>query len=112
MRLSHVESAALPLAALTAWRALSDHTQVRSGERVFLQGGAGGVESLAVPLAKVLGANVTATANADDEPLVKALGADRVAPSVAEALSPGEQPFDVLLNTFGGGSCRSNRTGW
>jgi NADPH:quinone reductase-like Zn-dependent oxidoreductase len=104
MRLSHVESAALPLAALTAWQALSDHAQVRPGERVFIQGGAGGVGSLAVQLAKALGANVTATANADDELLVKTLGADRVVPPVAEGLSPGDQPFDVLLNTFGGGS--------
>lgn len=101
-KLTHVESAALPLAALTAWQALSDHAQVRSGERVFIQGGAGGVGSLAVQLAKALGANVTATAGGDDEPLVKALGADRVVPSVAEGLSRGDQPFDVLLNTFGG----------
>jgi NADPH:quinone reductase-like Zn-dependent oxidoreductase len=102
-RLSHVESAALPLAALTAWQALSDHAQVRSGEWVFIQGGAGGVGSLAVQLAKELGANVTATANAEDEPLVRALGADEVVPSVTEGLSPGDQPFDVLLDTFGGG---------
>ena len=100
--LSHVETAALPLAALTAWQALTDHAQVRSGERVFIQGGAGGVGSQAVQLAKALGANVTATAAADDGPLVKTLGADRVVPSVAEALSPGDPPFDALLNTFGG----------
>lgn len=102
VKLSHVESAALPLAALTAWQALSDHAQVRSGERVFIQGGAGGVGSLAVQLAKALGAIVTATASADDEPMVKTLGADRVVPSAAEGLSPGDQSFDVLLNTFGG----------
>lgn len=101
-RLSHVESAALPLAALTAWQALADHANVRPGERVFIQGGAGGVGSLAVQLAKALGANVTATAKADDEPLLRSLGADRVVRSVAEGLSPGDQPFDVLLNTFGG----------
>ena len=58
--------------------------------------------SLAVQLAKALGANVTATANSDDHPLVKRLGADRVVTSVAEGLSSRDQPFDVLLNTFGG----------
>ena len=100
-RLSHVESAALPLAALTAWQALSDHARVQPGERVFIQGGAGGVGSLAVQLAKALGAEVTATASKDDEPLVKTLGADGVVPTVS-ALSPDEQLFDVLLNTFGG----------
>jgi NADPH:quinone reductase-like Zn-dependent oxidoreductase len=102
VRLSHVESAALPLAALTAWQALSDRARLQPGERVFIQGGAGGVGSLAVQLAKRLGAEVTATANEDDEPLVKTLGADRVAPSVSAALSPGEPLYDVLLNTFGG----------
>ncbi len=102
VRLSHVESAALPLAALTAWQALSDHARLQPGERAFIQGGAGGVGSLAVQFAKALGAEVTATANEDDEPLVKTLGADRVVPSVSAALSSGEPLFDVLLNTFGG----------
>jgi NADPH:quinone reductase-like Zn-dependent oxidoreductase len=102
VRLSHVESAALPLAALTAWQALSDQARLQPGERVFIQGGAGGVGSLAVQLAKALGAEVTATASEDDEPLVKTLGADRVVPSVPAALPPGEPLFDVLLDTFGG----------
>ena len=102
VRLSHVESAALPLAALTAWQALSDHARVQPGDRVFIQGGAGGVGSLAVQLAKARGAEVTATATGDDEPLVKTLGADRVVPSVSGALSQGEPLFDVLLNTFPG----------
>jgi NADPH:quinone reductase-like Zn-dependent oxidoreductase len=101
-RLSYVESAALPLAALTAWQALSDHARVQPGERVFIQGGAGGVGSLAVQIAKALGAEVTATASKDDQPLVKTLGADRVVPSVSAALFPGDPLFDVLLNTFGG----------
>ena len=102
VRLSHVESAALPLAALTAWQALADRARVQPGERVFIQGGAGGVGSLAVQLAKALGAEVTATAIDDDEPLVKTLGAAGVVPSVSAARSPGEPLFDVLLNTFGG----------
>jgi NADPH:quinone reductase-like Zn-dependent oxidoreductase len=102
VHVSHVESAALPLAALTAWQALSDRAHVQRGERVFIQGGAGGVGSMAVQLAKGLGADVTATASEDDEPLVKTLGADGVVPSVSAALSPGEPLFDVLLNTFSG----------
>ena len=100
--LSHVESAALPLAALTAWQALADRARVQPGERVFIQGGAGGVGSLAVQFAKALGAEVTATAIDDDEPLVKTLGAAGVVPSASAARSRGEPLFDVLLNTFGG----------
>ena len=102
VRLSHVESASLPLAALTAWQALADRARVQPGERVFIQGGAGGVGSLAVQFAKALGAEVTATAIDDDEPLVKTLGAAGVVPSVSAARSRGEPLFDVLLNTFGG----------
>jgi len=102
VRLSHVESAALPLAALTAWQALADRAHVQPGERVFIQGGTGGVGSLAVQFAKALGAEVTATAIDDDEPLVKTLGAAGVVPSVSAARSRGEPLFDVLLNTFGG----------
>jgi len=102
VRLSHVESAALPLAALTAWQALADRARVQPGERVFIQGGAGGVGSLAVQFAKALGAEVTATAIDDDEPLVKTLGAAGVVPSASAARSRGEPLFDVLLNTFGG----------
>jgi NADPH:quinone reductase-like Zn-dependent oxidoreductase len=100
--LSHIESAALPLAALTAWQALTRHARLQREDRVFIQGGAGGVGSLAVQLAKNLGATVSATANVEDQPLVKSLGADTVVESPDAALAAGEPGFDVLLNTFGG----------
>ena len=58
---SHVQAATLPLAALTAWQALVDHAGVMRGERVLVQGGAGGVGVYAVQLAAVLSAQVTAT---------------------------------------------------
>src|SRR6516165_2084962 len=62
----------------------------------------GGVGSLAVQLAKSIGASVSATATAEDQPLVRSLGADAVVESPDAALAPGEPGFDVLLNTFGG----------
>jgi len=101
-RLSHTEAAALPLAGLTAWQALADHARLQRGERVLVQGGAGGVGSLAVQVAKALGAEVTATAQGDDELLVASLGAGRVVRSVEEARPPGAAPFDVVVNTFSG----------
>src|SRR5207245_10440451 len=100
VRDAHVESAALPLAALSAWQSLADRARVQPGERVFIQGGAGGVGSLAVQLAKALGAEVTATAIDDDEPLVTTLGAAGVVPSASAARCRGEPLFDVLLDTF------------
>jgi NADPH:quinone reductase-like Zn-dependent oxidoreductase len=102
MALSHVESAALPLAALTAWQALTRHGRVQRGDRAFIQGGAGGVGSLAVQLAKSIGATVSATAVRADQPLVRSLGADEVVESASAALASGEPGFDVLLNTFHG----------
>ena len=98
-RLSQVETAALPLAALTAWQALSDHAHVQAGQRVLIQGGAGGVGSLAVQLARSLGAHVTATARSEDRPLVESLGAEVVVPTLSDVR---EARFDVVLNTFGG----------
>jgi NADPH:quinone reductase-like Zn-dependent oxidoreductase len=59
--LSHVEAAALPLAALTAWQALVDHAKIRSGERVLIHGGADGVGGYATQIAAALGARTTVT---------------------------------------------------
>jgi NADPH:quinone reductase-like Zn-dependent oxidoreductase len=76
--LDHVHAAALPLAGLTAWQALSDTAHIHEGQRVLIQGGAGGVGHLAVQIAKSLGAYVYATASADDIGFVSSIGADEV----------------------------------
>ena len=103
--LSHVEAAALPLAGLTAWQALADHTHVSTGDRVLVVGAAGGVGSFAVQLAVRLGAQVTATALERDREFVRTLGpvdvvaaADRG--SHGTQLEPGS--FDLVLDTVGG----------
>jgi NADPH:quinone reductase-like Zn-dependent oxidoreductase len=101
-RLTHVQCAALPLAGLTAWQALSDHARVGPKERVLVQGGAGGVGSLVVQLAKALGAHVTATAAGPAQALVTGLGADVVVASIEALQGGGAEPFDVLVDTFGG----------
>ncbi|MGC4951334.1 NADP-dependent oxidoreductase [Streptomyces sp. DT224] len=72
------QAAALPLASLTAWQALNDTAGLRPGQRVLIQGGAGGVGHLAVQIARHLGADVTATASAADAEFVRSLGADHV----------------------------------
>jgi NADPH:quinone reductase-like Zn-dependent oxidoreductase len=75
--LSHVAAATLPLAALTAWQALVDHAALQPGERVLVQGGAGGIGIFAVQLAAILGGHVTATGRSADAGFVRDLGADR-----------------------------------
>ena len=62
----HVQAAALPLAALTAWQALLDHAHLTAGESVLVLGGAGGVGAYVVQLAHHFGARVTATVNRAD----------------------------------------------
>lgn len=98
----HVESASLPLAALTAWQAIYDQAHLDPGERLVVRGAAGGVGVFAVQLAAQLGADVTAVAGADDAQLLTGLGAERV---VEYALGDPPQavgPCDVLLDLVGG----------
>ncbi|QLY31485.1 NADP-dependent oxidoreductase [Nocardia huaxiensis] len=76
--LSHIEAAALPLAALTAWQGLVDKAQVGPGDRVLIHRAAGGVGHFAVQIAKARGAHVIALASAEKHDFVRSLGADEV----------------------------------
>ncbi len=74
--LSHEQAAALPMAGLTAWQALTQQAGLKSGQRLLVIGGSGGVGSLAVQIGKALGAHVTATAGTANTNLLRQLGAD------------------------------------
>src|SRR6185369_16627120 len=76
--LTHVEAAAVPLSALTAWQALFDHGALRSGQRVLIHGAAGGVGTFAVQLARWRGAHVIGTASPPQLAFLRELGADEV----------------------------------
>ncbi len=103
---SWVTAAALPLAATTALQALRDLARVGPGMRVLLHGASGGVGTLAVPIAKWLGAHVTTTSSEGNRALCASLGADETldyaAPPFAKdgALS-GVGPFDVVFDVYG-----------
>jgi NADPH:quinone reductase-like Zn-dependent oxidoreductase len=100
--LTDVEAATLPLAALTAWQALVDHASLLPGERILVQGGAGGVGVYAVQIGSVLGGQVTATGRAETEDFVRQLGAAAFfsVPSRSGADLPND--FDVVIDTVGG----------
>ncbi|MER6472852.1 NADP-dependent oxidoreductase [Streptomyces collinus] len=100
--LTHVEAAALPLAALTAWQALVDTAGVRPGERVLVHAAAGGVGHLAVQIAKARGAYVIGTASAGKHDLVKELGADEVIDYRAVRFEDVVGDVDVVLDGIGG----------
>jgi NADPH:quinone reductase-like Zn-dependent oxidoreductase len=99
---SHVVSAALPLAGLTAWQALVDHANVQPRERVLVHGGAGGVGALAVELAGILGADVTTTVRSDADDLVRGLGASHVIDTRTTEFELAGRTFDVVVDTVGG----------
>ena len=77
-RLGHAEAAAMALTSLTALWALEDTAQLKAGETILIQGGAGGVAGFGIQLAKHLGATVITTASASNHDYVRGLGADRV----------------------------------
>ncbi|WP_406865150.1 NADP-dependent oxidoreductase [Streptomyces sp. HUAS MG47] len=104
--LTHVEAAALPLAALTAWQALVDSAGVRPGERVLVHAAAGGVGHLAVQIAKARGAYVIGTASAAKHELVRGLGADEVIDYRTVRFEDAIDEVDVVLDGLGGETAR------
>ncbi|AIR96434.1 NADP-dependent oxidoreductase [Streptomyces glaucescens] len=100
--LTHVEAAALPLAALTAWQALVDAADVRPGQRVLVHAAAGGVGHFAVQVAKARGAHVIGTASAAKHDLVRELGADEVVDYRAVRFEDVVSDVDVVLDGLGG----------
>ncbi|MYS85635.1 NADP-dependent oxidoreductase [Embleya scabrispora] len=100
--LSHVEAAALPVAALTAWQSLVDAADVRPGQRVLIHAAAGGVGHLAVQIAKARGAYVIGTARAAKHELVRGLGADELIDYTSVDFAEVVRDVDVVLDTIGG----------
>ena len=107
----HVQAAALPLAALTAWQALADTARLSAGQRVLIHAAAGGVGHLAVQIAKARGAYVIGTASAGNHDLVRGLGADELVDYHDTDFATAVTDADVVLDTVGGDyPARSLRT--
>lgn len=102
-RLGHAEAAALALTSLTALTAIEDTAQLKAGQTILIQGGAGGVAGFGVQLAKHLGATVIATASASNHPYVRSLGADQMIDYNAEDFTKIGPICDVVFDTVGGG---------
>lgn len=92
-KLSHQEAAGLPLVGVSAWQALVENMELSTGQKILVHGGAGGIGSIAIQLAKHLGAFVATTVRANDMQFVKELGAD-------EIIDYQTQNFDELLHDY------------
>ncbi|WP_245575783.1 NAD(P)-dependent alcohol dehydrogenase [Hymenobacter norwichensis] len=101
-KLSFEEAGSIPLAALTALQALRDHAQLLSGDRVLINGASGGVGSMAVQIAKALGAGeVTGVCGPDNQDLVRSLGADRVLNHQEHDFTKDLSHYDIVFDAAG-----------
>ncbi len=100
--LGHAEAAALALTGLTALWSLEETARLKAGETILIQGGAGGVASVAIQLAKHIGATVVTTASAANHDYVRGLGADRVIDYAREDFTAAVSGCDVAFDTVGG----------
>ena len=100
--ISHLEAAALALIGLTALVTVEDTLQLQSGETILIQGGAGGVASIAVQLAKHIGARVVTTASATNFDYLRDLGADEIIDYNSQDFAEAVSNCDAVFDTVGG----------
>ena len=100
--LTHIEAAALALIGLTALVSIEDTLQLKSGETILIQGGAGGVAGFAVQVAKHIGARVITTASAANHDYLRKLGADQIIDYSKEDFTRVVSGVDAVFDTVGG----------
>jgi NADPH:quinone reductase-like Zn-dependent oxidoreductase len=108
-RLSFEQAAAMPMAAVTALHAIRDHGRVQTGQRVLVNGAAGGVGSFALQIAAALGAEVTGVCSAGNSDLVRSIGAAHVIDYAVEDFADGSVRYDVILDNVGNRTLRDLR---
>lgn len=96
------QAASIPLVALTAWQTLVEKANLRKGQKVFIQAGSGGVGTVAIQLAKHLGATVATTTSTGNVAMVKDLGADVVVDYKTQDFEDILRDYDVVLNSQDG----------
>ena len=100
--LSHADAAALALIGLTALCSIEDCLQLKPGETILIQGGAGGVASFAIQVAKHIGARVITTASAANHDYLRTLGADQIIDYNAQDFTQVVSGCDAVFDTVGG----------
>jgi NADPH:quinone reductase-like Zn-dependent oxidoreductase len=100
--LDHVQAAAVPLSALTAWQALFEYANLVAGQTVLIHGAAGGVGGFAVQLARWAGAQIIATASARNGDILRELGATEIIDYTTTRFEDVVHRVDVVFDTVGG----------
>ena len=100
--LNHLEAAALPLVGVSTWQALVENIGLSKDQKILIHGGAGGIGSIAIQLAKHLGAYVTTTVSTNNKQFVQELGADQIVDYKTEKFEDILQDYDAVFDTVGG----------
>ena len=103
------QAASVPVAAFTALQGLRDKGQIQPGEKVLINGAAGGVGTLAVQIAKWFGADVTGVCSTRNLDMVRSIGADRVVDYKQEDFTKSGQRYDLLFDGVGNHSLSACR---
>jgi NADPH:quinone reductase-like Zn-dependent oxidoreductase len=103
------QAASVPVAAYTALQGLRDAGQIQPGQKVLINGAAGGVGTFAVQIAKSFGADVTAVCSTRNVEMVRSIGADRVIDYTKEDFTQGGQRYDLFFDAVGNHSLFASR---
>ncbi len=101
-KVNHIEAAALPLAGVSALQALLDHMDLKKGQKILIHGGAGGIGTFAIQIARHLGAYTATTVSKNDIKHAKGLGADEAIDYKNQAFEEMLNDFDAVFDTVGG----------
>ncbi|MGI0025581.1 MAG: NADP-dependent oxidoreductase [Nitrososphaera sp.] len=100
--LSHQESAGLPLVGVSTWQALAETVALQSSQKILIHGGAGGIGSIAIQLAKHLDAHIATTVSTNDKQFASELGAAEVIDYRTQAFENMLHDYDAVFDTVGG----------
>lgn len=100
--LDHIHAGSVPLAALTAWQALTEKAELKSGQTILIHAAAGGVGQFAVQFAKQTGATVTGSCSPANNDFIKGLGASAAVDYHQDFYATHRGQFDVVLDCIGG----------
>lgn len=96
------QAASLPLVGASAWQALTQHIQLHAGQKIFIHGGAGGIGTVAIQIARSIGAKVATTATGPALAYVRQLGADTVIDYKTQDYTTVLKGYDAVFDTVGG----------